>query len=198
MKTCFIKNESFRYPQVVENTTMRKLKLDELNRVSVPEFKKQDKIPLVVVMENIRSLNNIGTIFRTCDAFNVESIFLVGITARPPHREIQKTALGATESVEWEYFQTSEHAISNLKSKGFTIFSVEQVEGSTSIDDINKINCNKMALVFGNEISGVEQLTIDSSYACLEIPQYGTKHSLNVAVCAGIVIWECINKLKKV
>ena len=177
---------------------MRKLKLEELNRVSVSEFKKQDKIPLVVVMENIRSLNNIGTIFRTCDAFNVESIFLVGITARPPHREIQKTALGATESVDWQYFQTSEQAISILKSKGFTILSVEQVEGSTSIADINKINCNKIALVLGNEISGVDQLTINSSYACLEIPQYGTKHSLNVAVCAGIIIWECFNKLKNI
>ncbi len=177
---------------------MRKLKLEELNRVSVSEFKKQDKIPLVVVMENIRSLNNIGTIFRTCDAFNIESVYLVGITARPPHREIQKTALGATESVDWQYFQTSEQAISILKSKGFTILSVEQVEGSTSIADINKINCNKIALVLGNEISGVDQLTINSSYACLEIPQYGTKHSLNVAVCAGIIIWECFNKLKNI
>ena len=149
-------------------------------------------------MENIRSLNNIGTIFRTCDAFNIESVYLVGITARPPHREIQKTALGATESVDWQYFQTSEQAISILKSKGFTILSVEQVEGSTSIADINKINCNKIALVLGNEISGVDQLTINSSYACLEIPQYGTKHSLNVAVCAGIIIWECFNKLKNI
>tara|TARA_B100001778_G_scaffold219732_1_gene182112 strand:- start:428 stop:961 length:534 start_codon:yes stop_codon:yes gene_type:complete len=177
---------------------MRKLKLEELNRVSVPEFKKQDKIPLIVVMENIRSLNNVGTIFRTCDAFNVEAVYLVGITAKPPHREIQKTALGATESVDWEYFETSQQAIATLKSNGFSIFSIEQVEGSTPIDELSKISCNKMALFLGNEITGVDQLTIDSSDSCLEIPQYGTKHSLNVSVCAGIVIWECFNKLKKV
>ncbi|MFL2582731.1 MAG: RNA methyltransferase [Flavobacteriales bacterium] len=177
---------------------MRKLKLEELNRVSVPEFKKQDKIPLIVVMENIRSLNNVGTIFRTCDAFNVEAVYLVGITAKPPHREIQKTALGATESVDWEYFETSQQAIATLKSNGFSIFSIEQVEGSTPIDEVSKIACNKMALFLGNEITGVDQLTIDSSDSCLEIPQYGTKHSLNVSVCAGIVIWECYNKLKKV
>ena len=177
---------------------MRKLKLEELNRVSVPEFKKQDKIPLIVVMENIRSLNNVGTIFRTCDAFNVEAVYLVGITAKPPHREIQKTALGATESVDWEYFETSQQAIATLKSNGFSIFSIEQVEGSTPIDEVSKIACNKMALFLGNEITGVDQLTIDSSDSCLEIPQYGTKHSLNVSVCAGIVIWECYKKLKKV
>ena len=177
---------------------MRKLKLEELNRVSVPEFKKQDKIPLIVVKENIRSLNNVGTIFRTCDAFNVEAVYLVGITAKPPHREIQKTALGATESVDWEYFETSQQAIATLKSNGFSIFSIEQVEGSTPIDEVSKIACNKMALFLGNEITGVDQLTIDSSDSCLEIPQYGTKHSLNVSVCAGIVIWECYNKLKNV
>ena len=177
---------------------MRKLKLEELNRVSVPEFKKQDKIPLIVVMENIRSLNNVGTIFRTCDAFNVEAVYLVGITAKPPHREIQKTALGATESVDWEYFETSQQAIATLKSNGFSIFSIEQVEGSMPIDEVSKIACNKMALFFGNEITGVDQLTIDSSDSCLEIPQYGSKHSLNVSVCAGIVIWECFNKLKRV
>ena len=177
---------------------MRKLKLEELNRVSVEEFKKQDKVPLIIVLENIRSLNNVGTIFRTCDAFNVEAVYLVGITAKPPHREIQKTALGATESVDWEYFETSQQAIATLKSNGFSIFSIEQVEGSTPIDEVSKIACNKMALFLGNEITGVDQLTIDSSDSCLEIPQYGTKHSLNVSVCAGIVIWECYNKLKKV
>ena len=176
---------------------MRKLKLEELNRVTVSEFKKKKKTPLIVIMENIRSLNNVGTIFRTCDAFNIEAIYLVGITAKPPHREIQKTALGATESVEWEYFKTSEEVISRLKSKGFKIFSIEQAEGSMLINELPKINCNKMALFFGNEISGVNQKTIDKSDFCLEVPQFGTKHSLNVAVCAGIVIWESFRKLKK-
>lgn len=180
------------------NAGMRKLKLEELNRVTVSEFKKQKKTPLVVVMENIRSLNNIGTIFRTCDAFNVQAIYLVGITAKPPHREIQKTALGATESVEWEYFETSQEAIYQLKLNGFKIFSVEQVEGSVSVDKLNSVNCDKIALFFGNEISGVNQDTIDASDACLEIPQFGTKHSLNVSVCAGIVIWESFKKLKMV
>tara|TARA_B100001173_G_C16015803_1_gene559677 strand:+ start:1973 stop:2506 length:534 start_codon:yes stop_codon:yes gene_type:complete len=177
---------------------MRKLKLEELNRVTVSEFKKKKKTPLIVIMENIRSLNNVGTIFRTCDAFNIEAIYLVGITAKPPHREIQKTALGATESVEWEYFKTSEEVISRLKSKGFKIFSIEQAEGSMLINELPKINCNKMALFFGNEISGVNQKTIDKSDFCLEVPQFGTKHSLNVAVCAGIVIWESFRKLKKI
>lgn len=177
---------------------MRKLKLEELNRVSVAEFKKQDKVPLIIVLENIRSLNNIGTIFRTCDAFNVNSVYLIGITAQPPHREIQKTALGATESVEWKYFETSRQAIKILKSKGYKIFSIEQAEGSMPIQEVYDINCEKMALFLGNEITGVDQTTIDASDFCLEIPQFGTKHSLNVSVCAGIVIWECFNKFKKV
>jgi len=177
---------------------MRKLKLEELNRVSVAEFKKQDKVPLIIVLENIRSLNNIGTIFRTCDAFNVDSVYLIGITAQPPHREIQKTALGATESVEWKYFETSRQAIKILKSKGYKIFSIEQAEGSMPIQEVSNITCEKMALFLGNEITGVDQTTIDASDFCLEIPQFGTKHSLNVSVCAGIVIWECFNKFKKV
>tara|TARA_B100000963_G_C22546774_1_gene634793 strand:+ start:758 stop:1291 length:534 start_codon:yes stop_codon:yes gene_type:complete len=177
---------------------MRKLKLEELNRVSIAEFKKQDKVPLIIVLENIRSLNNIGTIFRTCDAFSVNSVHLIGITAKPPHREIQKTALGATESVEWKYFETSNQAIKSLKSRGYKIFSIEQVEGSIPINEVSEIPCDKMALFLGNEITGVDQATIDASDFCLEIPQYGTKHSLNVSVCAGIVIWECFNKLKKV
>ena len=177
---------------------MRKLKLEELNRVSVEEFKKQDKVPLIIVLENIRSLNNVGTIFRTCDAFNVNSVYLIGITAQPPHREIQKTALGATESVEWKYYETSKKAIEILKSKGYKIFSIEQAEGSIPIHEVDNLNCDKMALFLGNEITGVDQKTIDASDACIEIPQFGTKHSLNVSVCAGIVIWESFNKLKKV
>lgn len=176
---------------------MRKLKLDELNRVSVSEFKKQDKVPLIVVMENIRSLNNVGTIFRTCDAFKVEAIYLVGITGKPPHREIQKAALGATESVDWEYFSTSEEAISKLKGNDYFIGSIEQAEGSTDISDLKVHSFDKLAIVLGNEVMGVEQTTIDSSDVCIEVPQYGTKHSLNVAVCAGIVIWEGFKVLSK-
>ena len=169
---------------------MRKLKLDELKRVSVEEFKEQEKIPLIVILENIRSLNNVGTIFRTCDAFNVESIYLVGITGKPPHREIHKSALGATESVDWKYFSKTEDAISELKTRGYFIGSVEQVDGSIDISNLSNNIFKKLAVIFGNEIDGVEQSTLDSSNICIEVPQYGTKHSLNVAICAGIVIWE--------
>jgi tRNA G18 (ribose-2'-O)-methylase SpoU len=175
---------------------MRKLKLEELNRVSVDEYKSQQKLPLIVVLENIRSLNNIGSIFRTSDAFTVEAIYLVGITAQPPHREIQKTALGATESVDWKYFEKPEDAVQDLKDKGYFVGSIEQAEGSTKINDLGKLNFNKLAIVMGNEVNGVEQSTIDSSDACIEIPQFGTKHSLNVGVCAGIVIWESFKILK--
>lgn len=174
---------------------MRKLKLGELNRVSVSEFKVQEKIPLIVVLENIRSLNNVGTIFRTSDAFKVEAIYLVGITAKPPHREIQKTALGATESVAWEYFDTSQEMINKLKANNFFISSIEQTEGSTDIHQIASLPIKKLAIIMGNEVSGVEQTTIDQSDACIEIPQFGTKHSLNVGVCAGIVIWESFKLL---
>lgn len=176
---------------------MRKLKLEELNRVSVAEFKEQEKVPLIVVLENIRSLNNVGTIFRTCDAFNIESIYLVGITGQPPHREIQKAALGATESVNWKYFPTPEEAITSLKQNDYYIGSVEQAEGSIDIRDLRKKEFSKLAIVLGNEVTGVEQSTINESNSCIEVPQYGTKHSLNVAVCAGIVIWEGFNILNK-
>ena len=169
---------------------MRKLKVDELNRVSIAEFKEQEKVPIIVVLENIRSLNNVGTIFRTCDAFRVEAIYLVGITGKPPHREIQKAALGATESVYWEYFATPKETIRALKEKDFFIGSIEQAEGSTDISELGNKDFKKLAIVLGNEVTGVEQSTIDASEVCIEIPQYGTKHSLNVAVCAGIVIWE--------
>lgn len=175
---------------------MRKLKLEELNRASVDEYKTQNKLPLIVVLENIRSLNNIGSIFRTSDAFTVEAIYLVGITAQPPHREIQKTALGATESVEWKYFEEPNDAIQDLKSKGYFVGAIEQAEGSTKIDDLSQLNFDKLAIVMGNEVNGVEQSTIDASDACIEIPQFGTKHSLNVGVCAGIVIWESFKLLR--
>jgi tRNA G18 (ribose-2'-O)-methylase SpoU len=176
---------------------MRKLKLEELNRISVNEFKSQDKIPLIVVLENIRSLNNIGAIFRTSDAFKVEAIYLVGITATPPHREIQKTALGATESIDWKYFETPEEAMASLKEGGYFIGSIEQAENSTTITDLDKLKFDKLAIVMGNEVEGVEQQTINDSDVCIEIPQYGTKHSLNVGVCAGIVIWEAFKILNK-
>lgn len=176
---------------------MRKLKLDELNRVSIEEFKKQEKIPLIVVLENIRSLNNVGTIFRTCDAFKVEALYLVGITGKPPHREIHKSALGSTESVNWKYFSKTEDAISELKTKGYFIGSIEQVEGSTDISYLSSKDFQKLAVIFGNEVQGVEQSTIDLSDTCIEVPQYGTKHSLNVAVCAGVVIWEGFKVLSK-
>ena len=176
---------------------MRKLKLDELNRVSISEFKEQEKTPLIVVMENIRSLNNVGTIFRTCDAFNVEAVYLVGITGKPPHREIQKAALGATESVDWKYFATSEEAIEELKANDFFIGSIEQAEGSTDVRELSQHKFSKLALVLGNEVTGVEQETINSSDICIEVPQFGTKHSLNVAVCAGIVVWEGFRALVK-
>lgn len=176
---------------------MRKLKLDELNRISVNEFKGKEKIPLIVVLENIRSLNNIGAIFRTSDAFLVEAIYLTGITAQPPHREIQKTALGATESVAWEYFNDPNDAITQLKANGYKICSIEQAEGSTDVNEITSLQLEKIAVIMGNEVAGVEQSTIDQSDYCIEIPQFGTKHSLNVGVCAGIVIWEVFKSFKK-
>ena len=173
---------------------MRKLKLDELNRVNVAEFKTVDKIPVIIVLENIRSLTNIGAIFRTADAFKIEAIHLVGITARPPHREIQKTALGATESVEWKYFENIDDCISIIKEKNYSLASIEQTEGSILLSEIKDRNDKGFAIVMGNEVDGVEQSTINASDLCIELPQYGTKHSLNVSVCAGIVMYELLEK----
>jgi 23S rRNA (guanosine2251-2'-O)-methyltransferase len=177
---------------------MRKLKNNELARISVRDFKESDKTPLIIVLDNIRSMNNIGSIFRTCDAFLVESLFLCGNTAVPPHRDIHKTALGATESVNWKYFSSSQEAIRQLKKDGYTIISIEQTDGSSELQDVSVSSGNRYALVFGNEINGVNEEIIYLSDSCIEIPQYGTKHSLNVAVSAGIVIWEFYNKLKAV
>jgi len=173
---------------------MRKLKLDELNRVSVKEFKASEKIPVVVILENIRSLSNVGAMFRTADAFKVEAIHLVGITATPPHREIQKTALGATESVDWTHFETIEESINVLKSKGYKVLSVEQTENSTSIENLDEIDATGVGIILGHEVDGVEQSTIEKSDYCIEIPQFGTKHSLNVGVCGGIVMYELWKK----
>lgn len=169
---------------------MRKLKLEELGRISVEEFKETEKIPVVVLLDNIRSMHNIGSVFRTADAFLVEKIYLCGITATPPNKEIRKTALGATESVDWEYVEDIHSLIHRLKEEKFTILSIEQTEGSLSLDDFTIDPNQKYALVLGNEVEGVQQTVIDQSDYCIEIPQEGTKHSLNVSVCAGIVIWE--------
>jgi 23S rRNA (guanosine2251-2'-O)-methyltransferase len=169
---------------------MRKLANAELNRISIEEFKSLNKIPVCVILDNVRSLNNIGSIFRTCDAFRIEKLFLCGITACPPHKDIHKTALGATESVDWEYSDETLKIVSRLKTNHYHVMSIEQVEGSTGLQKMNLQKGEKYALVFGHEVHGVEQAVIDMSDSCIEIPQYGTKHSLNVSVSAGIVLWE--------
>ena len=175
---------------------MKKLKNSELNRIDVKSFKSIKKTPLIVVLDNIRSLNNIGSIFRTCDAFLVLKIYLCGITAKPPNRKINKTALGSTNSVEWEYFKSTIKLIEKLKSESVKIWSIEQVERAQKLNDIEKIDSKqKHAIVFGNEIKGVDQKIIDISENTIEIDQYGTKHSLNVSVAAGIVIWKFYNSL---
>ena len=173
---------------------MRKLLNEELDRLSVDAFKKVDKIPFLVVLDNVRSLHNIGSVFRTADAFRLEGVYLCGITATPPHREIHKTALGATESVHWEYREKTTDAVRELKEKGFLIYVVEQAEGAVLLDQIQLQGNQKYALIFGHEIRGVDQRVVDMSDACIEIPQFGTKHSLNVSVAAGIVIWELFRR----
>lgn len=176
---------------------MRKLKNEELNRLSLEEYRNKEKHPVVVVLDNIRSLNNIGSIFRTADAFRIEEIHLCGITARPPHRDIQKTALGATESVAWEYFEETELSIQKLRKDSFRIYSIEQAENSIALENLDVKKQMKIAVVFGHEVKGVQQKIIDMSDACIEIPQYGTKHSFNVTVSVGIVLWEVIRKVKQ-
>lgn len=174
---------------------MRKLKNDELSRKSPEEFKHAVKSPFIVVLDNVRSLMNIGSIFRTSDAFMAEAVYLCGISGIPPNNEITKTALGATESVAWKYYKSSKEAVRELKEKGFVILSVEQVEESISLKDFQIDFNKKYAIVFGHEIKGVDQCIIDLSDYCIEIPQFGTKHSFNVAVSTGIVLWELYNKL---
>ncbi len=168
----------------------KKLKLWELDRVSEAEFKQQDKFPIIVVLNDIRSLTNVGTFFRTSDAFNVQKIYLCGITATPPHREIQKTALGATETVSWEHRENIMELVDELKANDVKVCSIEQTEETTMLQDVHNLPKDTYALVFGNEVNGVDQDVIDASDHILEIPQFGTKHSLNVSVCAGIVMWE--------
>ena len=174
----------------------RKLKLWELNRLSTEDFKAQQKFPIILVLDSIRSLNNIGSFFRTADAFNVQKIYLCGITAQPPHREIQKTALGATESVEWEYVEDVNVLIGRLKNQNVRICSIEQAEKTTLLNELTVDPKETYALVFGNEVEGVHQLVIDRSDEIIEVPQFGTKHSLNVSVCAGVVLWEFV-RLRK-
>lgn len=174
----------------------RKLLVDELNRLSISDFKKASKVHVIVVLDNIRSLSNIGSIFRTADAFCIEAVYLCGITAQPPHREIHKTALSSTESVDWRYFRTTEDAVQNLKSKNFKIISIEQVDNSIMLNDFQPEPNGNYALIFGNEVHGVDDNIIALSDNCIEIPQWGTKHSFNVSVSAGIILWDIVLKLK--
>ena len=174
---------------------MRKLKLEELGRVGIEEFKKQDKLPLVLVLDNVRSMHNIGSIFRTSDCFAVEKLLLCGITAQPPHREIEKTALGATQSIEWEYYERVSDAIRDLKDSGYTIIAIEQAESSVMLTEHSPQTSHKYALVFGNEVEGVSDDAMRMADECIEIPQFGTKHSFNIVVSAGIVLWDFFSKL---
>ncbi|MGC4036520.1 MAG: RNA methyltransferase [Chitinophagaceae bacterium] len=170
---------------------MRKLSMAELNRKSMDEFKQADKIPVIAVLENIRSAYNIGSVFRTADAFLIEAIYICGYSARPPHKEIKKTALGAEDTVHWKHFNNAEAAITELRNEQYKIFAVEQVENSISLEKF-AINDNKIAVIFGNEVTGVEQNTIQLCDGTIEIPQLGMKHSLNIATAAGVVLWEIV------
>lgn len=173
---------------------MRKLKLDELNRISPEDFKQAHKLPIIVILDNVRSAMNIGSVFRTCDAFLIEAIYLIGITATPPNREIQKTALGATETVEWRYFDTLENCMAHLQQNKMEIIAIEQSDNSVFLHEFIYDFNKKYALVFGNEVDGVSDAFMQACTTCLEIPQLGTKHSLNISVSAGIVLWEMAKK----
>lgn len=175
---------------------MRKLKITELNRISKDEFKKVEKMPLIVVLDHVRSLYNVGSVFRSSDAFCVESIYLCGITATPPQVEIHKTALGAEDSVDWKYYDETKSAVRDLKECGVEVLAVEQVEGSTMLQSFQPQKGKRYAIILGNEVKGVQQEVVDLCDGCIEIPQFGTKHSLNVSVTAGILIWEFARKLK--
>ncbi|MDF3076552.1 MAG: methyltransferase [Sphingobacteriaceae bacterium] len=174
---------------------MRKLKLDELGRSSVEEYRQQKKLPITVVLDSVRSMHNVGSIFRTCDGFAVEQIFLCGITGQPPHREIEKTALGATNSVNWRYFEDIKEAIAELHQHSYQVIAVEQAEGSTQLNTFQPKASERYALIFGNEVNGVSDEAMSLVDGCLEIPQFGTKHSFNIVVSAGIVLWDFFAKL---
>ncbi len=176
----------------INSLLMRKLSMDELNRKSIDEFRRAEKIPVIAVLENVRSAYNVGSVFRTADAFLIEAVYITGYTAKPPHKEISKTALGAQDSVDWKYFENTKDAIGQLKENEFTVFAVEQVANSISLEKVAELNLEKVAFIFGNEVSGVEQETISLCDGCIEIPQFGMKHSLNISVAAGIVLWEVV------
>lgn len=176
---------------------MRVKKITELNRISIEEYKAVNKLPLIVVLDNVRSLNNIGSVFRTSDAFRVEAIYLCGITATPPHADIHKTALGAEDSVDWRYFDDTLNAMDYLRNEGYKIYAIEQAEDSIMLDELNLTQVEKTAIVLGNEVKGVSQSIVDKCDYCIEIPQFGTKHSLNVSVAGGIVIWDFSKQLRQ-
>lgn len=181
--------------QAKKRVVMRKLKVTELNRLTPEAFKESEKIPLIVVLDHVRSLNNVGSVFRTSDAFRVEAIYLCGITACPPHAEIHKTALGAEETVAWQYFKDTPEAVDNLREQGYIVCAVEQAEGSIMLDKLLLDRTKKYAVIMGNEVKGVQQNVVDNCDICIEIPQYGTKHSLNVSVTTGIIIWDFFKQL---
>ncbi|UKM64979.2 RNA methyltransferase [Flavobacteriaceae bacterium GSB9] len=177
---------------------MRKLKNSELDRLSIDDFKNAKKTPIIIVLDNIRSLNNIGSVFRTSDAFLIEKIYLCGITAKPPHKDIHKTALGSTETVDWEYTEETLKAIEKLKAEGVKICSIEQAENATMLSDFKVVGNTKYALVFGNEVKGVAQNVVSASDQVIEIPQFGSKHSLNISVSCGVVVWDVFSKLSEI
>ena len=176
--------------------TAQLLKTEELGRVGIEDFKKQDKLPITVILDNVRSMHNIGSIFRTSDGFAIEKIYLCGITAQPPHREIEKTALGATQSIEWVYSADISEVILELKAERYTIIAIEQADNSVMLNDFQPKTSEKYALIFGNEVNGVSDEAMKLIDTCIEIPQFGTKHSFNIVVSAGIVLWDFFAKLK--
>ena len=173
---------------------MRKLAMDELNRKSVNEFRQSEKTPVVVVLDNIRSMHNVGSVFRTSDAFLIRAVYLCGYTPQPPHRDIHKTALGATETVDWQYFATTAEAVQSLKSDGYSVYAVEQTEGSIPLQEFALPDAGQLAVVFGNEVSGVGEEALRLCDGSVEIPQWGMKHSLNISIAAGIVLWELVRE----
>lgn len=175
----------------------KKLKLEELNRITVSDFKKADKTPIIVVLDNIRSFNNVGSVFRTSDAFRIEKIYLCGITPQPPHREIQKTALGATDSVDWEYVEDTTELVFQLNESGYETYAVEQAENRIYLNEFSPSSQKKTAIILGNEVEGVQQEVIQACTGVIEVPQIGTKHSLNISVCTGVVLWDIYAKLLK-
>ncbi len=177
---------------------MRKLLNKELERKSLEQFRRSEKSPFIIVLDNVRSHSNVGSVFRTADAFMTEAIYLCGITATPPHREISKTALGATESVAWRYYSQTLEAVAELKDRGYRIAGIEQAVGSTELQNMKILTGEKYALIFGHEVNGVAQEVLDKCDICIEIPQFGTKHSFNISISAGIVLWELNKKLSQI